>query len=155
MLLLILKFLDLTRADSFCPTVPHLCATLTTAVCVFGHWVYIVFCCNIYSRQARWKGWPFSRLVVFVAVFPNRSHQCGFRCGAYDRRRHAGSWLCWKGSNSCEQMVCFSLSLLSQAEEDDDMGVSDSQAAMLEAKVDPVEWKRELERVGPKLKVRE
>ncbi|CAN0374838.1 unnamed protein product [Ectocarpus sp. 13 AM-2016] len=35
------------------------------------------------------------------------------------------------------------------------MGVSDSQAAMLEAKVDPVEWKRELERVGPKLKVRE
>ncbi|CAM9899102.1 unnamed protein product [Ectocarpus sp. 12 AP-2014] len=37
--------------------------------------------------------------------------------------------------------------------EDDDMGVSDSQVAMLEAKVDPVEWKRELERVGPKLKM--
>ncbi|CBN74635.1 conserved unknown protein [Ectocarpus siliculosus] len=42
---------------------------------------------------------------------------------------------------------------LIKAEEDDDMGVNDSQAAMLEAKVDPVEWKRELERVGPKLKM--
>ncbi|CAB1106597.1 unnamed protein product [Ectocarpus sp. CCAP 1310/34] len=44
---------------------------------------------------------------------------------------------------------------LIKAEEDDDMRVSDIQAAMLEAKVDPVEWKRELERVGPKLKVRQ
>lgn len=58
-----------------------------------------------------------------------------------------------KHSNSCKQN-CLFLSLLSQAEADDDLGVSDSQAAMLEAKVDPVEWKRELERVGPKLKVR-
>lgn len=41
-----------------------------------------------------------------------------------------------------------------QAEEDEDNGISDSQAAMLEAKIDPVEWKRELERVGPRLKVR-
>lgn len=32
--------------------------------------------------------------------------------------------------------------------------MSDSQAAMLETKIDPVEWKRELERVGPRLKVR-
>lgn len=40
-----------------------------------------------------------------------------------------------------------------QAEEDDDIGISDSQAAMLETKIDPVEWKRELERVGPRLKV--
>lgn len=40
-----------------------------------------------------------------------------------------------------------------QAEEDDGIGISDSQAAMLEAKIDPVEWKRELERVGPRLKV--
>lgn len=35
----------------------------------------------------------------------------------------------------------------------DKMAISDSQAAMLEAKIDPVEWKRELERVGPRLKV--
>lgn len=41
-----------------------------------------------------------------------------------------------------------------QAEEDEGNGISDSQAAMLEAKIDPVEWKRELERVGPRLKVR-
>lgn len=44
---------------------------------------------------------------------------------------------------------------LFQAEEDDDIGLGDSQAAMLEAKIDPIEWKRELERVGPRLKVSE
>ncbi|CAN0374930.1 unnamed protein product, partial [Pylaiella littoralis] len=42
---------------------------------------------------------------------------------------------------------------LTKVEEDDDIGISDSQAAMLEAKIDPVEWKRELERVGPRLKM--
>lgn len=41
-----------------------------------------------------------------------------------------------------------------QADEDDEVGAGDSQAAMLEAQIDPVEWKRELERVGPRLKVR-
>ncbi|CAM9905473.1 unnamed protein product, partial [Laminaria digitata] len=42
---------------------------------------------------------------------------------------------------------------INKAEEDEDNGISDSQAAMLEAKIDPVEWKRELERVGPRLKM--
>eukprot|EP00752_Nemacystus_decipiens_P004581 g4181.t1 len=42
---------------------------------------------------------------------------------------------------------------LHKADEDDDIGISDSQAAMLETKIDPVEWKRELERVGPRLKM--
>ncbi|CAM9690841.1 unnamed protein product [Scytosiphon promiscuus] len=45
------------------------------------------------------------------------------------------------------------LPLIFSAEEDDDNGISDSQGAMLEAQIDPVEWKRELERVGPKLKM--
>ncbi|CAM9112777.1 unnamed protein product [Ascophyllum nodosum] len=35
----------------------------------------------------------------------------------------------------------------------EDISFNDSQAAMLETKVDPVEWKRELERVGPRLKM--
>eukprot|EP00904_Undaria_pinnatifida_P000259 jgi/Undpi1/10233/HiC_scaffold_28.g12686.m1 len=42
---------------------------------------------------------------------------------------------------------------INKAEEDEGNGISDSQAAMLEAKIDPVEWKRELERVGPRLKM--
>lgn len=41
-----------------------------------------------------------------------------------------------------------------KVEEDEDIGICDAQAAILEAKIDPVEWKRELERVGPKMKVR-
>ncbi|CAM9462017.1 unnamed protein product [Sphacelaria rigidula] len=40
-----------------------------------------------------------------------------------------------------------------KADEDDEGALGDSQAAMLEVKIDPVEWKRELERVGPRLKV--
>ncbi|CAN0444038.1 unnamed protein product, partial [Discosporangium mesarthrocarpum] len=50
-----------------------------------------------------------------------------------------------------EEEAVFSESV--KAEEEDPLGLSASQAAMLEAKIDPVEWKRELERVGPKLKV--
>jgi hypothetical protein len=36
---------------------------------------------------------------------------------------------------------------------DEGLALSGSQNQVLEAKIDPLEWKKELERVGPKLKV--
>jgi hypothetical protein len=36
---------------------------------------------------------------------------------------------------------------------DEGLALSGSQYQVLEAKIDPLEWKKELERVGPKLKV--
>lgn len=61
---------------------------------------------------------------------------------------------CFRPSFKCVTLAAIPNDLfVLQAEEDDDIGISDSQAAMLEAKIDPVEWKRELERVGPRLKV--
>lgn len=40
-----------------------------------------------------------------------------------------------------------------QAQEEEEGLLGGSHTEMLDAQIDPVEWKRELERVGPRLKV--